>query len=193
MSVLTDIKNRGVKDTFFLVCDGLKGLPDVVTNVWPLTTVQTCIIFPVRNTFRLASTKDGDALKRARVADLHGPECRGRAGGVGGAHGALGQEIRGDCAALGDRVGGVHSVSGLDERNPARDLLDQRHRIPERQVPARRQGPGSFPLPNAALMCLYLVTRSLDPTGAGKTRWAVRWKPALNAFAFPLQRPIPGS
>ncbi len=127
MSVLTDIKNRGVKDTFFLVCDGLKGLPEVVTNVWPLTTVQTYIIFPVRNTFRLASKKDWDALKRAREAHLHGAECRGRAGGVGGAHGALGQEIRGDCAALGERVGGVHSVSGLDERNPARDLLDQRH------------------------------------------------------------------
>ncbi|SFI01396.1 Transposase, Mutator family, partial [Cryobacterium levicorallinum] len=37
MSVLTDIKNRGVTDTFFLVCDGLKGLPEVVGNVWPLT------------------------------------------------------------------------------------------------------------------------------------------------------------
>jgi transposase-like protein len=44
MSVLTDIRNRGVKDVFFLVCDGLKGLPEVVGNVWPLTTVQTCII-----------------------------------------------------------------------------------------------------------------------------------------------------
>ena len=44
MSVLTDLKNRGVTDTFFLVCDGLKGLPDVVSNVWPLATVQTCII-----------------------------------------------------------------------------------------------------------------------------------------------------
>jgi putative transposase len=44
MSVLTDIRNRGVKDVFFLVCDGLKGLPEVVANVWPLTTVQTCII-----------------------------------------------------------------------------------------------------------------------------------------------------
>ena len=32
MSVLTDIKNRGVKDTFFLVCDGLKPLPDVVSE-----------------------------------------------------------------------------------------------------------------------------------------------------------------
>ena len=44
MSVLTDIRNRGVKDVFFLVCDGLKGLPEVVGNVWPLTIVQTCII-----------------------------------------------------------------------------------------------------------------------------------------------------
>ena len=33
MSVLTDLKNRGVTDTFFVVCDGLKGLPDVVGNV----------------------------------------------------------------------------------------------------------------------------------------------------------------
>lgn len=63
-SVLTDIKNRGVTDTFFLVCGGLKGLPDVVGNVWPRTTVQTCIIHLIRNTFRLASKKDWDALKR---------------------------------------------------------------------------------------------------------------------------------
>jgi transposase-like protein len=35
-----------------------------------------------------------------------------------------------------------------------------------------------------ALKCLYLVTRSLDPTGTGRTRWAMRWKPALNAFAI---------
>jgi putative transposase len=33
-----------VKDTFFVVCDGLKGLPEVAGNVWPLAIVQTCII-----------------------------------------------------------------------------------------------------------------------------------------------------
>ena len=64
MSVLTDVKNRGTQDVFFLVCDGLKGLPEVVGNAWPLTTVQTCIIHLIRNTFRLASRKDRDALKR---------------------------------------------------------------------------------------------------------------------------------
>jgi putative transposase len=39
MNVLTELKNRGVRDVFFLVCDGLKGLPEVVANVWPLTIV----------------------------------------------------------------------------------------------------------------------------------------------------------
>lgn len=46
MSVLVDCKNRGIKDVFFLVCDGLKGLPEVVANVWPQTIVQTCVIHP---------------------------------------------------------------------------------------------------------------------------------------------------
>ncbi len=46
---------------------------------------------------------------------------------------------------------------------------------------------GHFPTDQAALKCLYLVTRSLDPTGRGKTRWAMRWKPALNAFAITFQ------
>ena len=43
---------------------------------------------------------------------------------------------------------------------------------------------GHFPTEAAPLKCLYLVTRSLDPTGSGRTRWTVRWKPALNAFAI---------
>ena len=64
LAVLTDLKNRGVNDVFFLVCDGLKGLPDVVANVWPLTTTQTCIIHLIRNTFRLTSRRDWDRLKR---------------------------------------------------------------------------------------------------------------------------------
>src|SRR5260370_40544048 len=64
MSVLTDIRNRGVKDVFFLVCDGLKGLPDVVGNVWPQTIVQTSIIHLIRNTFRLTSRKYSDEIRR---------------------------------------------------------------------------------------------------------------------------------
>ena len=56
------------------------------------------------------------------------------------------------------------------------ESLNARYR---RAVKAR----GHFPTEQAGrIKCLYLVTRSLDPTGTGRTRWAVRWKPALNAF-----------
>jgi putative transposase len=34
------------------------------------------------------------------------------------------------------------------------------------------------------MKCLYLVVRSMDPTGKGQHRWMNRWKPALNAFAI---------
>lgn len=46
---------------------------------------------------------------------------------------------------------------------------------------------GHFPTDQAAIKCLYLVTRSLDPTGRGKARWVIRWKAALNAFAITFE------
>jgi hypothetical protein len=60
------------------------------------------------------------------------------------------------------------------------ESLNARYR---RAVRAR----GHFPTEQAALKCLYLVTRSLDPTGRGWARWAIRWKPALNAFAITFE------
>jgi len=46
---------------------------------------------------------------------------------------------------------------------------------------------GHFPNEQAAMKCLYLVVRSLDPTGKGASRWMNRWKPALNAFAITFE------
>ena len=67
------------------------------------------------------------------------------------------------------------------------ESLNARYR---RAVRAR----GHFPTEQAALKCLYLVTRSLDPTGRGRARWAMRWKPALNAFAITFDgRIVPSS
>jgi putative transposase len=43
---------------------------------------------------------------------------------------------------------------------------------------------GHFPNEQAAVRCLYLLTRLLDPTGTGRTRCMMRWKPALNGFAI---------
>src|SRR3954468_18897503 len=64
LQVLTEIKNRGVEDVCILVCDGLKGLPDSVSAVWPLTVVQTCVIHLLRNTFRYAGRQDWDRIAK---------------------------------------------------------------------------------------------------------------------------------
>jgi transposase-like protein len=64
LQVLRDLRNRGLKDVFFVVCDGLKGLPDVVVEVWPQARVQTCVIHLLRNSFRIVSRRDWDALKK---------------------------------------------------------------------------------------------------------------------------------
>ncbi len=75
MSVLIDLKNRGVRDVFFLVCDGLTGLPEVVSNVWPHTIVQTCVVHLIRNTFRLVSRTDWDTVKRDITAIYTAPNA----------------------------------------------------------------------------------------------------------------------
>ena len=90
MSVLTDLKNRGVRDVFFLVCDGLKGLPEVVAAIWPLAIVQTCIIHLIRNTFRLTSTQGCGRDQAGHQAHLYRTQ-RGRGGrGAGRTGGEMG-------------------------------------------------------------------------------------------------------
>ena len=65
LAVLTELKNRGVADIFFLVCDGLKGLPQSVNAVFGDTIVQTCIIHLIRGTFRYAGRQHRDAIAKA--------------------------------------------------------------------------------------------------------------------------------
>src|SRR5437763_11564556 len=64
LRVLTEIKNRGTTDCCIVVCDGLKGLPDAISQVWPQTLVQTCIVHLLRNSFRYASRKDWAAIAK---------------------------------------------------------------------------------------------------------------------------------
>ena len=57
LSVMTELRNRGVVDVLMLCCDGLKGLPDSARATWPLVDVQLCVVHLVRNSLRYASKK----------------------------------------------------------------------------------------------------------------------------------------
>jgi len=62
LSVLAELRNRGVADVCILCCDGLKGLPDAVTATWPATIVQTCVVHLIRASLRYASRKHWPAI-----------------------------------------------------------------------------------------------------------------------------------
>jgi transposase-like protein len=184
MSVLVDLKNRGVRDVFFVVCDGLKGLPEVVENVWPLTIVQTCIIHLIRNTFRLTSRKDADAIKRDIKPIYTAPNPDAALVALdeleekwGKKYGAMIRMWRGAWNEF---------VPFLDYDMEIRKVLCSTNAIESLNARYRRavRARGHFPSEQAALKCLYLVTRSLDPTGTGRARWTMRWQPVINAFAI---------
>ncbi|WTL57040.1 IS256 family transposase [Nocardia sp. NBC_01499] len=184
MSVLTDLRNRGVKDTFFVVCDGLKGLPEVVGNIWPLAIVQTCIIHLIRNTFRLASRKDWDGLRH----DVKPIYTAVNAAAARTALDDLTEKWGTKYAAivrLWDNAW-EEFIPFLDYDVEIRRVICSTNAIESLNARYRRaiKARGHFPNEQAALKCLYLVTRSLDPTGRGQARWTQRWKPAVNAFAI---------
>lgn len=66
LGVVTELKNRGVKDIFIACVDGLKGNTSAIETVFPKTTVQLCLVHLVRYSLAYVSFKDRKAL----VADL---------------------------------------------------------------------------------------------------------------------------
>lgn len=66
LSVLTELKNRGLKDILIACVDGLTGFPEAIEAVFPQTAIQLCIVHMVRNSLKYVSWKDRKAL----AADL---------------------------------------------------------------------------------------------------------------------------
>lgn len=170
-----------------VVCDGLKGLPDSVTAAWPLAVVQTCVIHLLRNSFRFVPRQHWDALAKDLRPVYTAPTETAAA-------------TRFD--ELADKWGGRYPamirlwrnawnefIPFLDYDVEIRRIICSTNAIESLNARYRRavRARGHFPNEQSALKCLYLVTRSLDPTGRGRARWVMRWKPALNAFAITFE------
>ncbi len=66
LSVLTELKNRGMKDILIACIDGLKGFPEAIESIYPDTDIQLCIVHMIRNSVRFVSWKD----RKKITADL---------------------------------------------------------------------------------------------------------------------------
>ena len=65
LSVMNELKVRGVADVLIAVVDGLKGFPDAIEAVFPEATVQTCIVHLIRRSLAYASYKERKPLAAA--------------------------------------------------------------------------------------------------------------------------------
>jgi putative transposase len=149
--------------------------------------VQACILHLIRNTFRFASRRDWDAMAK----DL-------RPVYTAATDQAAGVRFEEFTAAWGAQYPAIiklwrsaweQFIPFLDYDVEIRRIICSTNAIESINARYRRavRARGHFPTEQAALKCLYLATRALDPTGRGRAKWAVRWKPALNAFAITFE------
>ncbi|WP_442916519.1 IS256 family transposase [Lentzea sp. DG1S-22] len=182
LHVLTELKNRGVADVLMVVCDGLTGLPDAITTVWPQTITQTCVVHLLRNSFRYAGRQHWDPIAKALKPVYTAPTeaaARERFAEFTEAWGARYPAI----VRLWDNAW-AEFVPFLAFDPEIRRVICSTNAIESVNARIRRavKARGHFPNEQAALKCVYMAIMSLDPTGTGRKRWTMRWKPALNAF-----------
>ncbi|WP_245537922.1 IS256 family transposase [Tsukamurella paurometabola] len=191
-AVLSSLKSRGVNDVFFLVCDGLKGLPASVAAVWPETIVQTCVIHLLRNSFKYVPRQHWDTLKRDLKPIYTAIDATAAEAALDALDDTWGQKYPTMIRLW--RNAWDEFIPFLDYNIEVRRVLYSTNAIESLNARYRRavKARGHFPTEQAALKTLYLVTRALDPSGRGQNRWAARWKPALNAFAITFADRIPG-
>ena len=182
LRVLTEIKNRGTTDCCIVVCDGLKGLPDAISQVWPQTLVQTCIVHLLRNSFRYASRKDWAAIAKDLKPVYTAPSEQAALDRF--AEFSEKWEKRYPAIVRLWTNAWAEFVPFLAFDTEIRTVICTTNAIESINARIRRavNARGHFPNEQAALKCVYLAIMSLDPTGKGRKRWSNRWKKALNAF-----------
>ena len=187
LHVLTELKNRGVADVLMLVCDGLKGLPDAVATVWPRTIVQTCVVHLLRNSFKYAARQDW-----AKIAAALKPVY------TAASEAAAAERFLEFAETWGKKYPAIvrlwenawaEFVPFLAFDVEIRKVICSTNAIESVNARIRKavRARGHFPNEQAALKCVYMALMSLDPTGAGRRRWTMRWKAPLNAFQIAFE------
>jgi putative transposase len=191
LSVMTELRNRGVQDILIAVVDGLKGFPEAITAAFPETTVQTCVVHLVRHSLNFCSWKDRKAVA-AKLREVYVAENAEAAWDAleafdadwGRQYPSIAQAWRRAWQevipffAFGPEIRRViYTTNAIESLN----------RIIRKAIKTR----GSFPSEDAAEKLIYLAIR-----GHEKTARTVRgWLTAVNQFAIMFEdrfKPIQG-
>jgi putative transposase len=182
MSMLTELRNRGVADALIVCCDGLKGLPDAIRATWPEATVQTCVVHLVRNSLRYASKKHWGQITRELREIYTAPT----AAAAEIRFGEFAETWRETYPAM------IHSwenawgefVPFLEFPIELRKIVYTTNAIESLNARFRRavRHRGHFPNEQAAMKVLYLVATQRRKNRANLTGKTNGWKHILNAL-----------
>jgi putative transposase len=188
LSVVTELKNRGVQDIFIACVDGLKGFPEAIEAVFPKTVVQLCIVHMVRHSLNYVSWKNRKAvatdLKRiyqAASAEEAERQLDAFAATWDGAYLAISQSWRRNWERIipffaypADIRKVIYTTNAIESIN-----------MSLRKVTKNR---GSFPSDDAVVKLFYLALRNI----AKKWTMPIRdWKAALNRFTILFEGRMP--
>jgi putative transposase len=192
MSVLSEVRSRGVADVCIVCCDGLTGLPDAISVVWPQAVVQLCVVHLIRASLRYASKKYWVPLSRDLKPIYTAADET-----------AAAAALEDFAAAWGDRYPAIVKVwrSHWSEFTPflafppeVRRVIYTTNLIESVNSRLRKvtRNRGQFPSEQAALKVLYLAVRNLeDYRGRNVGTRSSGWKQALQAFTIYFEGRIP--
>jgi len=188
LQIVTELKNRGVKDVFIACVDGLKGFPEAIETVFPKAQVQLCIVHMVRHSLNFVGYKQRKEVA-ADLSRIYRAATRAEA------------ELHLDSFA--EKWDAKYpSISQSWRRNweritpflayPAevRRVIYTTNAIESTNMSLRKiiKNRGSFPTDEAAMKLLYLALRNIT------ARWTMPvkdWRTALNRFAIIFEDRMP--
>jgi putative transposase len=189
--VMSELKARGVEDVLIVVCDGLTGLPEAVTSVWPDTIVQTCIVHLTRASMRWVNYKDRKKVA-AQLKLIYGApsEQAAREALDAWTDSEIGRQypaIKRSWEAAWEQV-----IPFFAFQPEVRKVIYTTNMIESINYQLRKisKTRGHFPNDDALVKLLYLGCREMGRTRRepgsrnihGSGRGAYRWKLALNQF-----------
>jgi len=184
MNVLTELRNRGVADVLICCCDGLKGLPEAIAEVWPQATVQECVVHLVRSSLRYASRKHWGSITKALRTIYTAPTIDAAEARFaefeeswGHLYPAIIRLWRSSWEQFTPFLTFPPEIRKIIYTTNAVESLNARFR----QATRRR---GHFPNEQAALKVLYLVIRTPQKNRTNITGRTHGWKAALNTLTM---------
>lgn len=188
LGVITELKNRGVKDIFIVCVDGLKGFPEAIETIFPQTQVQLCIVDLMRFSLAYVSYKD----RKVVAADL---KLIYRAATVEEAEHKLAEfsekwAARYPSIARSWKANWARSVPMFGFPDDIRRAVYTTNAIESLNMSLRKviKTRASFPNDDAAYKLLYLALRNIAK------KWTMpipHWNQAMNAFSIIFEGRVP--